>query len=407
MPSPNEFSHDVFLSHQSSDKLRVRALAERLQASGVRVWFDEWAITPGDNIFLAIEKGLQQSRTLVLCLSPAALGSDWVGLERSTTLFRDPSNAGRRFIPLLLTDCDLPDTLRQFKYVDFRQESEAAFRELLAPCRPGNTTAHIAYTYPDPEDRVTFATIRALEPMPGYWSESDGKMRQEFLGRLLADFRQGRDLNGIDVGCGYGRLIPWLLDMHCRQVTALEPDRTRLAVAKSRIDQDQSARVSFVDQTIQDFAPKVRFDLILCSHLIQHVQRTDLDPILSKLHTICSDDARVVLFTAQSTTGADRFMKARLNSQSAFSEDAISAEEFDGLIANPQGVLPIRFFSLKTLTAALQNAGLKVLDHYVYHCCEGNFGDLDKHCFRDKVVNAVPELKKQFGRDIAVVAAPA
>ena len=53
---------------------------------------------------LAIERGLEASRTLVLCLSPAALGSDWVGLERSTVLFRDPANAGRRFIPLLLAD---------------------------------------------------------------------------------------------------------------------------------------------------------------------------------------------------------------------------------------------------------------------------------------------------------------
>jgi len=43
-----------------------------------------------------------------------------VELERSTVLFRDPSNEGRRFIPLLLADCKLPDTLRRYKYVDFR-----------------------------------------------------------------------------------------------------------------------------------------------------------------------------------------------------------------------------------------------------------------------------------------------
>ncbi len=65
----------------------------------------------------------------------AALGSEWVALERSTVLFRDPSNAGRRFVPLLLADCTLPDTLRRYKYVDFRQETRAAFEELLAACR--------------------------------------------------------------------------------------------------------------------------------------------------------------------------------------------------------------------------------------------------------------------------------
>ena len=109
----SEFQYDVLLSHNQADKPRVRRLAERLRAAGLRVWFDEWAIQPGDDIYLTIERGLEASRTLVLCLSPAALGSDWVGLERSTVLFRDPSNAGRRFIPLLLADCKLPEMLRR------------------------------------------------------------------------------------------------------------------------------------------------------------------------------------------------------------------------------------------------------------------------------------------------------
>ena len=50
-----------------------------------------------------------------------------MALERSPAIHRDPENEGRRFIPLLLADCDLPDTLRRYKYVDFREESEAAF----------------------------------------------------------------------------------------------------------------------------------------------------------------------------------------------------------------------------------------------------------------------------------------
>ena len=116
MPRDQSFPYDVFLSHNQADKPRVRQLAERLRAAGLRVWFDEWIIQPGDDIYLAIERGLEAARTLVLCLSPAALGSDWVGLERSTVLFRDPANAGRRFIPLLLADCKLPDTLRRREY---------------------------------------------------------------------------------------------------------------------------------------------------------------------------------------------------------------------------------------------------------------------------------------------------
>jgi WD40 repeat protein len=133
---PDDFKYDVFLSHNSQDKPRVRRLAERLKAAGVQVWLDEWVIRAGDIIALKVDEGLEHSRVLLLCISPAALASGWVALERSTAIHRDPSNAGRRFIPLLLDDCALPDTLRRYKYVDFREESEAAFAEVLASCRP-------------------------------------------------------------------------------------------------------------------------------------------------------------------------------------------------------------------------------------------------------------------------------
>src|SRR5262245_56271988 len=106
----SSFAYDVFLSHNSKDKPRVRRLADRLRGAGLRV---------------SIEDGLEAARVQVLCLSQAALGSDWVTLERSTVLFRDPTNAGRRFIPLLLGDCTLPESLRRYKYVDFRRETPA------------------------------------------------------------------------------------------------------------------------------------------------------------------------------------------------------------------------------------------------------------------------------------------
>ena len=132
---PAAFKYDVFLSHNKADKPRVRSLAERLRAADLRVWFDDWIIKPGDDIYLAVEHGLETSRVQVLCLSPEALRSEWVALERSTVLFRDPANAGRRFIPLLLAECQLPDTLRRYKYVDFQTHTESAFAELLLACQ--------------------------------------------------------------------------------------------------------------------------------------------------------------------------------------------------------------------------------------------------------------------------------
>ena len=101
--SAETFPYDVFLSHSAKDKAVVRPLAERLRADGVKVWFDEWVLQPGDSIQAKIEEGLERSRVLVLCMSAHAFGSDWAQLESGTLRtgqrpFRAPLNKERRFL---------------------------------------------------------------------------------------------------------------------------------------------------------------------------------------------------------------------------------------------------------------------------------------------------------------------
>lgn len=130
------FLWDVFLSHSSRDKARVRQLAEILRGAGLRVWFDEWVIEPGDDMYAAIEDGLEHTRTLVLCMSQAAIKSDWVKLERNTTIFRDPQNKERRLIPLLMEECSPPAALRRLAYLDWRDEAGETLSKLVQLCRP-------------------------------------------------------------------------------------------------------------------------------------------------------------------------------------------------------------------------------------------------------------------------------
>ena len=102
---PDEFTYDVFL-HHSADKPRAQRRAERLKAAGMqmeaglRLWLEESVIPKSD-------------------LHPSSF-------------HLHPSHARRRFIPLLPGDCALPDALQRCKVVDFREESEAAFAEVLA-----------------------------------------------------------------------------------------------------------------------------------------------------------------------------------------------------------------------------------------------------------------------------------
>ncbi|HEY3319922.1 MAG TPA: toll/interleukin-1 receptor domain-containing protein [Planctomycetota bacterium] len=129
-------SFDVFLSHSSKDKAVVRPLAKRLRADGLRVWFDEWEINPGDSIPAKIEEGLEHSRMLVLFMSENAFGSDWASLEYQTFRFRDPINKHRRFIPLRLDHAPIKGSLNQFHYIDWSTENrENAYTTLLHACR--------------------------------------------------------------------------------------------------------------------------------------------------------------------------------------------------------------------------------------------------------------------------------
>jgi len=129
------FQYDVFISHSSKDKPVARELAQRLRDDGLKVWFDEWDITPGDLIGLKVEQGLEHSRILLLLMSSNALASEWVTLERHTVLFRDPTNAQRRFIPIRLDDSEIKDTLKQFAYIDWRTKLEDEYQRLLTVCR--------------------------------------------------------------------------------------------------------------------------------------------------------------------------------------------------------------------------------------------------------------------------------
>jgi len=117
---PGEFHYAVFLSHSAKDKPVVRDVAERLKKDGLRVWFDEWEIRPGDSIertqskTAKIEEGLARSRVLVLCMSANAFSSDWAQWESGPFRFRDPLNKERRFLPLRLDDYPIKGCLAQF-----------------------------------------------------------------------------------------------------------------------------------------------------------------------------------------------------------------------------------------------------------------------------------------------------
>ena len=147
---PEYLPFDVFLSHSSKDKAVVHELAERLRGDGVRVWFDEWELRPGDSVPAKIEEGLERSRILLLFMSVNAFGSDWAQLEAGTFRFKDPLNKERRFVPVRLDDAEIKGSLGQFLYVDWRAEArDGEYRKLLNACKPERVKVELAERGPE------------------------------------------------------------------------------------------------------------------------------------------------------------------------------------------------------------------------------------------------------------------
>jgi hypothetical protein len=105
-----KFQYDVFLSHTQADKPRVRRLAERLREAGLRLWFDEWEL-PVAARTPTIPQPSTMNHQPIKRLERSTVGRGDCGSRNLR--FRDPANAGRRFLPLLLADCKLPEMLRR------------------------------------------------------------------------------------------------------------------------------------------------------------------------------------------------------------------------------------------------------------------------------------------------------
>jgi hypothetical protein len=91
---------DLFISHASEDKADIaRPLADMLQAKGYKVWYDEYALTLGDNLRHSIEQGLAQSQFGVVILSANFFAKKWTNLELDG-LFALEKRGQKRILPV-------------------------------------------------------------------------------------------------------------------------------------------------------------------------------------------------------------------------------------------------------------------------------------------------------------------
>jgi len=98
----DQYCWDVFVSHNRKEKVWVRQVVDQWRELGLKVFFDEDSIGPGEDIVTSIEDAIASSRHVVLVISQASVESKWVAMEASIAVFQDPSANDRRLIPVLL-----------------------------------------------------------------------------------------------------------------------------------------------------------------------------------------------------------------------------------------------------------------------------------------------------------------
>lgn len=191
----DEYSFDVFLSYSRKDKPDVFDIALRLQKDGLKVWFDDWIIKPGDNIPSKIEEGLESSRVLVLCMSANAFGSDWAKLESATFRFRDPLNKARKFIPLRLDVTPIKGTLAQFKYIKWLPSNRIReYQKLLEACRLAGTVTEKICTESNIKSKnlLTIPNINSVTSEKPFYLMAEKKgVKIKFAKVSSGEFRQG------------------------------------------------------------------------------------------------------------------------------------------------------------------------------------------------------------------------
>jgi len=68
----------IFVSHASEDKEDfVRPLAHALKRKGLKVWYDEFSLRPGDSLRRSIDRGLADCTAGLVVLSPSFFAKEW------------------------------------------------------------------------------------------------------------------------------------------------------------------------------------------------------------------------------------------------------------------------------------------------------------------------------------------
>lgn len=111
----------IFLSYARKDQHAVEALYDKLKAQGHNPWMDSKDTLPGEDFRRAIEKAIRDSDLILACLSSNSVnrrGFIQRELKQGLDLWKEKLESDIYIIPVRLENCDAPESLATFQWVD-------------------------------------------------------------------------------------------------------------------------------------------------------------------------------------------------------------------------------------------------------------------------------------------------
>jgi 2-polyprenyl-3-methyl-5-hydroxy-6-metoxy-1,4-benzoquinol methylase len=148
----------------------------------------------------------------------------------------------------------------------------------------------------------------------------------------------------LQVGCAHGDQTTLILEIY-EDVVVLEPTRAFIEMTRAKVGD----KVRFVEALLEEYETEERFETIIFSHVLEHVD--DAQAALSKLGTLLSPSGRLYVVVPNAEAASRRIAAKMgvLTHLEDLSPDDIAAGHR-------------RVYRLDTLTRDIKSAGLKVAD---------------------------------------------
>lgn len=148
---------------------------------------------------------------------------------------------------------------------------------------------------------ITWNTAQGFD-----WGEGDtppqiAAINYHMVQALRGDVARGQYDHAVEIGCGYGRLTPWLGEFASR-VTGVDPNPEVLSLLDEYYPSADIATVSALVQHLP--FPDDTVDLVVTRAVLQHIPPDEIETAVREMRRIASDDAHILL--SEASTGREK-----------------------------------------------------------------------------------------------------